>query len=152
LAKLRKLNRDKFEQLKRSAVYPGDVLVAKIGSSWGKVGIYPTEMPIGIIPANLLKITVNHYLSRMYVFFFLRCQPHKTQLGKLVKYTAQPAFNVTAFKNLLFPLPPLAEQHRIVARVEHLLGLCDALEAKLQAAQTQREKLAGAVVAGVAAG
>jgi type I restriction enzyme S subunit len=149
LGKLRKLNQSKFEQLKRSAVYPGDVLVAKIGSSWGKAGFYPTEMPIGIIPANLLKITVNHHLSRMYVFFFLRCQSQRNQLEKLVKYTAQPAFNVTAFKNLLFPLPPFAEQQRIVARVEQLLGLCDALEAKLQAAQVEREKLVAAVVAGV---
>ncbi|MBD2033628.1 restriction endonuclease subunit S [Leptolyngbya sp. FACHB-321] len=43
--------------------------------------------------------------------------------------------NSTEISNLLLPLPPLAEQKRIVAKVESLLSLCDALEAKLKAAR-----------------
>ena len=136
LAKLRKINQKKFEELKRSAVYPGDLLVAKIGSSWGKVGTYPSDMPVGIIPANLLKITVNQNLSKEYVRFFLQSGFQHHQLEKLVKFTAQPAFNVTAFKQLLFPLPPLAEQKRIVAQVETLFAQTRALAEKLARAES----------------
>ena len=39
-------------------------------------------------------------------------------------------------RNFLIPLPPLAEQHRIVAKVDALMALCDRLEAALTRADT----------------
>jgi len=50
-----------------------------------------------------------------------------------------------------FPLPPLAEQRRIVAKVDELMRLCDVLEAKLAGGEAARSQLAGAVLAGVVA-
>ncbi|MBL0710160.1 MAG: restriction endonuclease subunit S [Colwellia sp.] len=44
------------------------------------------------------------------------------------------------------PLPPLAEQHRIVAKVDELMTLCDQLKAQLNNAQTTQLHLADAVV------
>jgi type I restriction enzyme, S subunit len=72
----------------------------------------------------------------------------------LIHSTASQTINIANISlrgmyPLPFPLPSLAEQHRIVARVEQLWGLCDTLEAKLQAAQVEREKLVEAVVARV---
>jgi type I restriction enzyme S subunit len=54
---------------------------------------------------------------------------------------AQPALNCEKVSNLWIPLPPLAEQKRIVAKVDRLMALCDAMEAKLTAARAQRETL-----------
>ncbi|WP_170319982.1 restriction endonuclease subunit S [Polyangium spumosum] len=45
------------------------------------------------------------------------------------------------------PLPPLAEQKRIVAKVDHLMSLCDTLEEKLRRAEEGARKLADALVA-----
>ena len=42
---------------------------------------------------------------------------------------------------LEFPLPPLAEQHRIVAKVEELMVLCDQLEAQITTADSTRARL-----------
>jgi type I restriction enzyme S subunit len=46
-----------------------------------------------------------------------------------------------------FPLPPLAEQHRIVAKVDELMGLCDRLEASLTAATATRRRLLDTLLA-----
>lgn len=44
------------------------------------------------------------------------------------------------------PLPPLAEQHRIVAKVDQLMALCDQLEATLATADTTRRRLLEALL------
>ena len=50
-------------------------------------------------------------------------------------------------KTCLVPLPPLAEQHRIVAKVDELMALCDQLEQQLSQADQQRRRLLEAVLA-----
>jgi type I restriction enzyme S subunit len=47
---------------------------------------------------------------------------------------------------MVIPLPPLAEQHRIVAKVDELISLCDQLEAQLTTGQTQSRRLLEAVL------
>ena len=49
--------------------------------------------------------------------------------------------------NLLFPMPPFTEQHRIVAKVKDLMALCDDLESKLSQGQSDSSRLVEAVVA-----
>ena len=49
-------------------------------------------------------------------------------------------------RSLVVALPPLAEQHRIVAKVDELLAICDQLKARLSDAQTTQLHLADAVV------
>ncbi len=60
--------------------------------------------------------------------------------------TAQPKMNQAKMNSIVLALPPLAEQHRIVAKVDELMALCDALKARIQDAQTTQLQLADAVV------
>jgi type I restriction enzyme S subunit len=59
---------------------------------------------------------------------------------------AQPNLNVAKIKAMAVPLPPLAEQKRIVAKVHELMVMCDELEAKLTQSNAVAEKLAKSVV------
>ena len=54
-------------------------------------------------------------------------------------------------KNSLLPLAPLAEQHRIVAKVDALMALCDQLKIRIQQAGLQQQTIANALVAQVVA-
>jgi type I restriction enzyme S subunit len=59
---------------------------------------------------------------------------------------AQPTLNIGLIRAAKTPLPPLAEQHRIVAKVDELMALCDTLKACLAAAQTTQLHLADTIV------
>jgi len=121
---VRFISKTKFEELKRSQVNPGDILVAKIGSI-GKTGIYPKKARPAIIPANLLKFTVSRKIAFAYVYSYLNFFGLQNKIKDIATATAQPAFNVTKFRLLEMPLPPLAEQHRIVTRIEELFSSLD---------------------------
>ena len=54
--------------------------------------------------------------------------------------------NLGDLHTVAFPLPPLAEQHRIVAKVDELMALCDRLETSLTTADDTRCRLLGALL------
>ena len=63
-----------------------------------------------------------------YVLYYLRSIIGYSELTKFKKATAQESISIDAIRNVIIPLPPLAEQKRIVARLEELLPLCERLK------------------------
>jgi type I restriction enzyme S subunit len=57
------------------------------------------------------------------------------------RWIGQAGINTTALKGIAFAYPPLAEQHRIVEKVDELMQLCDRLEASQAERETQRDRL-----------
>ena len=74
-----------------------------------------------------------------FVFYFLRSQYQETrQIGS---GNNQPALNKSRVQEILFPLPPLAEQTRIVAEVERRLSVVQQAEATVEASLARAERL-----------
>ena len=57
-----------------------------------------------------------------------------------------PHISTTQIENMIFALPPIKEQHRIVAKVDELMTLCDTLKARIKLAQTTQIHLADTIV------
>ncbi len=57
-----------------------------------------------------------------------------------------PNINGLIIKKMLLPIPPLPEQHRIVAKVDELMSLCEQLKTKLATTQTLQQQLAETLV------
>ena len=100
----------------------GDILLVCKGSGYGKVTICNLEE--AHIARQIMAIKQRAYLNITYIKFFLMARI------KLIKKNGQgviPGISRDIVLNLLFPLPPLAEQHRIVTKLEELLPLCQQL-------------------------
>ncbi|WP_282754998.1 restriction endonuclease subunit S [Desulfuromonas thiophila] len=73
----------------------------------------------------------------------------KGDLEHFAPSTAQKNINLGIINELLFPLPPLPEQHRIVARIDQLMAQCDTLDQQIDAATGKQTELLNAVMAQV---
>jgi type I restriction enzyme S subunit len=58
----------------------------------------------------------------------------------------KPGLNLDNIRTLTIPVPPLAEQHRIIAKVDKLMAVCDELESALASARTERERVLAALL------
>ena len=110
-----------------------DIVLNSTGNgTLGRVGIYrnsdnPNGRPI-VSDSHVTIIRTNIHVDSEFVFYALKYyQPYMEKLGS--GSTNQTELSAGVVKALLFPLPPLAEQKRIVAKIEELLPLVDRYEA-----------------------
>ena len=137
-------------ELARSRVIPGDVLMNIVGPPLGKVSIVPDTYPEWNINQAIVIFRPFNGLIKEYLCLMLLENSIFGWANRQGKGTAgQSNLTLEICRNLPLPLPPVAEQERIVKRVEQLLSLCDALEARLQSAEEERGRLVAAVMAGV---
>lgn len=116
----------------------------------GKTGIYLGENDVRTFASYLIRIrtSLTHGCPRYLNLAMNSPVFRESQIVPLIKkQTGQANVNGTALRNMLVPLPPLAEQRRIVAKVHELMALCDRLEASVVAADDARGRLLEALLA-----
>jgi type I restriction enzyme S subunit len=99
----------------------GSVLIAMYGATIGKLGILAIPATTNQACCACKPIIINN----KYLFYFL--MSHKETFTKKAEGGAQPNISKEKIVSTLFPLPPLAEQKRIVEKIEELTQLCDKL-------------------------
>lgn len=110
-----------------------DIVINSTGNgTLGRVGVYrDTDNPrnLSIVPdSHVTVIRANSSISVDYVYYVLKYyQPYMEKLG--TGSTNQTELSANIVRALLFPLPPVAEQKRIVAKLEEILPLIDRYEA-----------------------
>ena len=124
----------------------GDVVVAKITPCFqnGKSGVIrgaPNGLGAGTTELHVLRPVADCVLPD-YALIFVK-SPHFLINGEahMTGTAGQKRVSWDYFARTPFSLPPLAEQRRIVAKVEELLALCDELEARQTAAREHRARL-----------
>jgi type I restriction enzyme S subunit len=124
----------------------GDILIARTGGTIGKTFLVRQIPVTAVFASYLIRVQGSSELYDQYVKLFLESSVYWKQLQDGAKGTGQPNVNGQTLGQIAITLPPLAEQRRIVAKVNELLSLCDRLEAQLTTAQTERHRLLEAVL------
>ena len=101
----------------------GSVLIAMYGATIGKLGLLNIEATTNQACCACIPFSG---IKNRFLFFYLLSQ--KQNIQEKAEGGAQPNISKEKLISILFPLPPLAEQHRIVEKIEELLALVDDLE------------------------
>lgn len=140
------ISEEKFEQLRSCEAKPGDLLISLVGTI-GKVLVLPHEAEPGIINPRLIKMSLDMKLVfAEYVKIMLAAPWVREFLFSECHGSTMDVLNLTILRSLPIPLPPLAEQHRIVAKVDELMALCDLLKADLAESHTRQGRLSTTLI------
>ncbi len=109
----------------RSEVNTGDILFAMIGTIGNPV-LVKKDREFCIKNMALFKPIANHLFDMSYFLLFL--EKEQERMKKSASGGVQSFVSLKFLRNYFLPLPPLAEQRRIVAKLEELLPLCERLK------------------------
>lgn len=122
-------------------VYPkGTLVVAMYGQ--GKTRGQITELNIDAA-TNQACATISFFLNDFYLKKFVKLffQKIYDEIRELAQGGAQPNLNMGKIRSTIVPLPPLAEQKRIVKKLEEVMNLCDELKTTITDNQTYTDQL-----------
>ena len=111
-----------LENSSAKLVPKGTLLLAMYGSI-GKLGIAGMSLATNQAIAFALE---NKEINTKYLFYYLLSV--RSNLNLLGKGATQKNISQSVIKDFHFPLPPLAEQHRIVEKIEHIFAVLEELE------------------------
>lgn len=125
----------RYAVVRKAVAKKGQILLTVKGAGVGKTAI--CDLPEVAISRQLMAMTAIKWSQ-----WFLLLTTHR--LAEKLKDSARsliPGISREDVDQFVFPIPPLAEQHRIVAKVDELMALCDEMEGRINTNTTTSRKL-----------
>ncbi len=139
------VSEDDFKEIaSKTRPRKGDVLIVNIGAGSGLASIIEADFEFAF--KNVAILNRPEEVDSKFLFNYLVFKRDDI-FEEQTKGGAQPFLSLGLIRQIPFPLPPLAEQLRIVAKVDELMKLVDALETQLAASRATATNLLAALVA-----
>jgi type I restriction enzyme, S subunit len=124
----------------------GDILYTVVGATYGRPALVETDREL-CVQRHIAILKPTTAMELRYFVWLLASPLIYDQATHSTTGTAQPTIALRPLRNFIAPVPPVAEQHRIVSKVDELMALCDRLEASLAASADFRSRLLDALLA-----
>ena len=133
------IDKQKYEELKRFAVHPGEMIVSCSGTI-GKTFVIPENAPEGVINQALLKLTPTNRINVFYLQYFF-----DNTISKILNSVARGGAiknipSVEELKAIKIPIPTLEVQQRLVEVLDNFEKICSDLNIGLPAEIEARQK------------
>ena len=117
---------DIYPSISRYIINKEDVFITVAGTI-GRVGKIPPELDGANLTENADRLVFSD-LDQDWLIKCLQSSVIQNQIADATTKVGQPKLAIVRIQNMIIPLPPLAEQKRIVAKLEELLPLCERLK------------------------
>lgn len=141
------MDESKWNQLfKPYSVFGGELLITKLGEPPGVCAIYPDDIGPAMVTPDVIKMSVNERaIARRFLMHYFNSENARRFTTGAAFGTTRLRLTIPLFREMPVPLPPRAEQKRIVDEVERRLSVADELEiavvANLQRAKRLRQSI-----------
>jgi type I restriction enzyme S subunit len=133
-------------RMSATQVKPRDILLNITGASIGRSSLVPDNFKEGNVSQHVSIIRTINENTRYYLHYCIISDYFQKRIMDVQVGMSREGLSKKVLKDLLIPLPPLTEQHRIVVRVDELMVLCDSLESRLKAQGEMHIKYMNAIV------
>lgn len=114
---------EKAEFLSKHSFKDGDIIITKLGDPLGKACFVPKKYKAGIIVADLIRVRVDtENLNPKFLVYQINSPTLIKQFDRFTKGTTRPRIKLSTARELIYNLPPLNEQQRIVDTIEELFS------------------------------
>ncbi len=138
------ITQEKFDSLRSGKVKKGDLVYCLRGATFGKTA-FVEPFNHGAIASSLMIIRLHKLELSQFVYWYLISPFGRSQIFRFDNGSAQPNLSANSVKLYAFPLPPLAEQYRLVEKIKKLFSVCERLKQSLSSAQTMQIKFSDSI-------
>jgi len=141
------ISESKFNELQSFEVKAGDIIISCAGTI-GETYLIPDDAPKGVINQALLKLRMNNKVIRNDYFLYLFKSLTQLELNEAAKGSAMKNLvSIDTLKNnVIFPIPPLKEQKRIVEKVNQIIEMCEELQNLVDKSKLDSQMLMQAIL------
>lgn len=140
------IDSDMRSKIRQYIITKDDLYMTIVGATIGKCGLVPDKFDQMNLTENAARLTPLGEIIKRYLHQLLESVFCQEQFFDKTKQVGVQKMALNRLATTIVPLPPLAEESRIVAKVDELMAICDTLKARLQEAQTTQVHLADAIV------
>lgn len=128
------ISMDYFQELRRHEVIEGDMVMAALGNPIGRCCVFPNHLLPAIVKADCFRIRLGGAIDPRFFLNWMNSEIAASLLSGEAHGVGRLRVNLSDLRKMFVPLPPLAEQKRIVAKLE-------ALNAKSARARTELARI-----------
>lgn len=142
------ISKEHFSSLTKHHVFPADVVIGALGERPPRSCIIPNGIGPALVKADCIRFKPHpEMMTPELLNYALNSSLLKSQGEAIVHGVGRPRLNLGEILSLAVPLPPLAEQSRIVAEVDRHLSRADALAASIAQSKRRAQRLRRAILA-----
>lgn len=133
---------EKAEELKAFTLKAGDIIISRSGTV-GEICAVPERAEGSLLSTNLMRVSLDSTMIRSdyFIALFQSKGIVLDQIKELCKGSTRDFLNHTILKQIVFPVPSIEKQEKIVSIIEARMSVCDSIEKTVDTALQQAEAM-----------
>lgn len=133
---------EKAEELKAFTLKAGDIIISRSGTV-GEICAVPERAEGSLLSTNLMRVSLDSTMIRSdyFIALFQSKGIVLDQIKELCKGSTRDFLNQTILKQIVFPVPSIEKQEKIVSIIEARMSVCDSIEKTVDTALQQAEAM-----------